>query len=85
MRDEKVVAEKEIENMSGPQRFVWSLRHDQTIERALAAYGCFSISLRTGGTKVKLREGTVRDLFDQWLRARRPFRLAHCEIKLIIG
>ena len=26
-------------------------------------------------TKVKLREGLVRDLFDQWLRARRAFRL----------
>ena len=28
-------------------------------------------------TKVKLREGPVRDLFDQWLRARRAFRLAY--------
>ena len=26
-------------------------------------------------TKVKLREGLVRDLFDQWLRSRRAFRL----------
>ena len=28
-------------------------------------------------TKVKLREGLVRDLFDQWLRARRAFRLTY--------
>jgi putative ATP-binding cassette transporter len=28
-------------------------------------------------TKVKLREGLVRDLFDQWLRAKRAFRLTY--------
>jgi putative ATP-binding cassette transporter len=28
-------------------------------------------------TKVKLREGLVRDLFDQWLKARRAFRLTY--------
>ncbi|MBV8377875.1 MAG: ABC transporter ATP-binding protein/permease [Verrucomicrobia bacterium] len=28
-------------------------------------------------TKVKLREGLVRDLFDQWLRSRRAFRLTY--------
>ena len=28
-------------------------------------------------TKVKLREGLVRDLFDQWLRLRRAFRLTY--------
>ena len=28
-------------------------------------------------TKVKLREGLVRDLFDQWLRPRRAFRLTY--------
>jgi vitamin B12/bleomycin/antimicrobial peptide transport system ATP-binding/permease protein len=28
-------------------------------------------------TKVKLREGLVDDLFDQWLRTRRAFRLTY--------
>jgi putative ATP-binding cassette transporter len=28
-------------------------------------------------TKVKLREGLMRDLFDQWLRSRRAFRLTY--------
>ena len=28
-------------------------------------------------TKVKLREGVVRDLFDEWLKPRRAFRLVN--------